>query len=223
MKGWLVSLGVHLLLVLGLWWSAYPTAPKTIPKKPIQAFTYTPPKAAVQELPPAVRVTEHATPAPAPAKPVKPQTRTRPEPTTKATTPPARAAATAATEVRSLKQATPPAAPATRGSLASRALSSATRSVATSSPGFREQQAKQDARLTAPSTAPATRPAARTIKKLSNGAELVKTADGSCWQLPSVEQRKNAIWTGSSIPCEPDTTVEQLNEIFKKRRELRRD
>ncbi|MFC4655393.1 MULTISPECIES: hypothetical protein [Rheinheimera] len=223
MKGWLVSVGVHLLLLLVLWCSTYPTSPKIIPKKSIQAFTYTPPKAAVPEpLPPPMSAAEPATPLPTPATPVKPKTDA---PSRAKTTPakPARIATEPKNEAASPVQTTPVTPPAKRGSLASRALSSATGAAPIPATSFSVQQAKQDARLTEPSKAPANQTPAKTIKKLSNGAELVKTADGSCWQLPSAEQRKSGIWTRSSIPCEPDTTIEQLNEIFKKRRELRRD
>jgi hypothetical protein len=57
----------------------------------------------------------------------------------------------------------------------------------------------------------------RKVKTFADGSSLIDTNPG-CWKVPPPESRKDSIWLSTSIPCKPDTTVEQINDILQKRR-----
>ncbi len=62
----------------------------------------------------------------------------------------------------------------------------------------------------------------RKVKTFADGSSLIDTNPG-CWKVPPPESRKDSIWLSTGIPCKPDTTVEQINDILQKRRSYSRD
>ena len=101
-------------------------------------------------------------------------------------------------------------------SLAQRALAAA--SAAVSGPMTdRKQQREVVFKSSTPTNSELASAMLQKVKTYADGSELVKGVHG-CWKVPPAESRKGATWMMTSTPCEPDTTVEQINDILQNRR-----
>jgi hypothetical protein len=100
--------------------------------------------------------------------------------------------------------------------IASKALQSARQGDDSGSASWKEKQKQLALEITI--TKAEQKPeVGRKVKTFADGSSLIDTNPG-CWKVPPPESRKDSIWLSTSIPCKPDTTVEQINDILQKRR-----
>ena|GEM_PF-6946623 len=105
--------------------------------------------------------------------------------------------------------------------IASKALQSARQGDSSGSATWKEKQKQLALEITI--TKAEQKPeVGRKVKTFADGSSLIDTNPG-CWRVPPPESRKDSIWLSTSIPCKPDTTVEQINDILQKRRSYSRD
>ncbi len=108
-----------------------------------------------------------------------------------------------------------------RKALASKALQAAKQGDASGSASWKGKQKQLALEITA--TKVEQKPEmGRKVKTFADGSSLIDTNPG-CWKVPPAESRKDSIWLSTSIPCKPDTTVEQIDAILEKRRGYSRD
>lgn len=101
-----------------------------------------------------------------------------------------------------------------------KALSSAQQGDASTAASWREQQRQLALEITA-AKADKKPEVGRKVKTFADGSSLIDTNPG-CWRVPPPESRKDSIWLSTSVPCKPDTTVEQIDAILEKRRSYQR-
>jgi hypothetical protein len=105
--------------------------------------------------------------------------------------------------------------------IANKALQSARQGDDSGSASWKEKQKQLALDITA--TKSEQKPeVGRKVKTFADGSALIDTNPG-CWKVPPPESRKDSIWLSTSIPCKPDTTVEQINDILQKRRTYTND
>ncbi|MBU1619674.1 MAG: hypothetical protein KJ556_06895 [Gammaproteobacteria bacterium] len=107
-------------------------------------------------------------------------------------------------------------------SLAERALAAASGASAAPLPVFNSDTTEPSEKPFVADNTGITPAIIKEIKSYADGSALVKGANG-CWKVPPTEARKNAIWLSTSTKCEPDTTVDDINNILDKRRGYTRE
>jgi len=218
LKIWIFSVVVHLLLLWALSLIIIPPAEKPSTSAVIQSYSYAPIR--VKSVPAVI-----AKPQPVTAsKPPESKLPAKKLPSKKARVSEATAAVSSAAETTSEAKInsaagiveTKPSHALGSLSLAQRALAAAS-AVASEPMADRQQQREVVLRSGTPADSELAPAMLKQVKSYADGSELVKGVHG-CWKVPPTESRKGATWLMTSTPCETDTTVEQINAIFQKRR-----
>jgi hypothetical protein len=107
-------------------------------------------------------------------------------------------------------------------SLASRAMQNAKQQAGSASAGSWQQKQKELALEITAAKEKKDLEMGRKVKTFEDGSSLIDT-NPDCWKVPPPGSGKQAMWLKTSVPCKPDTTVEQINAILEKRRNYKKD
>jgi hypothetical protein len=107
-------------------------------------------------------------------------------------------------------------------SLASRAMHNAKQQAGSASAGSWQQKQKELALEITAAKEKKDLEMGRKVKTFEDGSSLIDT-NPDCWKVPPPGSGKQAMWLKTSVPCKPDTTVEQINAILEKRRNYKKD